>query len=107
MMAATTGRIVQSKARCSRLTTAVFDEIGLPSSAGISTSKVVAKVASALAKPRGVMLVPAGVERAVLALRCRCGPFPGIGPGRRGEAARRGLRDRLARSPKRRSHDSA
>ena len=62
-----------------QLTTAVFDEIGLPSSAGIATSKVVAKVASALAKPRGVMLVPAGVERAVLApLPVRS--FPGIGP---------------------------
>jgi len=62
-----------------RLTAAIFDEEGLPSSAGIATSKVVAKVASALAKPRGVMLVPAGVERAVLApLPVRS--FPGIGP---------------------------
>ncbi|HEX9049857.1 MAG TPA: DNA polymerase IV [Anaeromyxobacter sp.] len=62
-----------------RLTTAIFDEIGLPSSAGVATSKVVAKVASALAKPRGVMLVPAGVEREVLApLPVRS--FPGIGP---------------------------
>ena len=62
-----------------QLTRAVFDELGLPSSAGIATSKVVAKVASALAKPRGVMLVPAGVERAVLApLPVRS--FPGIGP---------------------------
>jgi DNA polymerase-4 len=62
-----------------RLATAVFDELGLPSSAGIATSKVVAKVASALAKPRGVMLVPAGVERAVMEpLPVRS--FPGIGP---------------------------
>ena len=62
-----------------KLTAAIFDELGLPSSAGIATSKVVAKVASALAKPRGVMLVPAGVERAVLApLPVRS--FPGIGP---------------------------
>ena len=62
-----------------QLTTAIFDDVGLPSSAGIATSKVVAKVASALAKPRGVMLVPAGVERAVLApLPVRS--FPGIGP---------------------------
>jgi len=62
-----------------RLTTAIFDDLGLPSSAGVATSKVVAKVASALAKPRGVMLVPAGVERAVLApLPVRA--FPGIGP---------------------------
>jgi DNA polymerase IV len=62
-----------------KLTTAIFDELGLPSSAGVATSTVVAKVASALAKPRGVMLVPAGVERAVLApLPVRS--FPGIGP---------------------------
>lgn len=62
-----------------RLTAAIHDELGLPASAGIATSKVVAKVASALAKPRGVMLVPAGVERAVLApLPVRS--FPGIGP---------------------------
>jgi len=62
-----------------QLTTAIFDELGLPSSAGVATSKVVAKVASVLAKPRGVMLVPAGVERAVLApLPVRS--FPGIGP---------------------------
>ncbi len=62
-----------------QLTAAIFDELGLPSSAGIATSKVVAKVASALAKPRGVMLVPAGAERAVLApLPVRS--FPGIGP---------------------------
>src|SRR5690348_7667905 len=62
-----------------QLTTTIFDDLGLPSSAGVATSKVVAKVASALAKPRGVMLVPAGVERAVLApLPVRS--FPGIGP---------------------------
>jgi DNA polymerase-4 len=62
-----------------QLTTAIFDEVGLPSSAGVATSKTVAKVASALAKPRGVMLVPAGVERALLApLPVRS--FPGIGP---------------------------
>lgn len=62
-----------------QLTTAIDDELGLPSSAGLATSTVMAKVASALAKPRGVMLVPAGVERAVLApLPVRS--FPGIGP---------------------------
>src|SRR5690242_11269133 len=61
------------------LTGAIDRELGLPASAGIATSKVMAKVASALAKPRGVMLVPAGVERAVLApLPVRS--FPGIGP---------------------------
>jgi DNA polymerase-4 len=57
----------------------IHGELGLPASAGIATSKVMAKVASSLAKPRGVMLVPAGVEHAVLApLPVRS--FPGIGP---------------------------
>jgi DNA polymerase-4 len=61
------------------LTTAIADEIGLPSSAGLATSKVMAKVASNLAKPRGVMMVPAGVEADILApLPVRS--FPGIGP---------------------------
>ncbi len=61
------------------LTRAIYDELGLPSSAGIATSKVMSKVASNLAKPRGIMLVPAGVEAAVLApLPVRS--FPGIGP---------------------------
>lgn len=61
------------------LTAAVADELGLPSSAGIATSKPMAKVASSLAKPRGVMLVPAGVEKDVLApLPVRA--YPGIGP---------------------------
>jgi DNA polymerase-4 len=58
---------------------AIDDEIGLPSSAGIATSKIVSKVASGLAKPRGVLLVPPGAEMDFL------GPlpvrkFPGIGP---------------------------
>jgi DNA polymerase-4 len=61
------------------MTAAIDRELGLPASAGIATSKVMSKVASSLAKPRGVMLVPAGVERAVLApLPVRS--FPGIGP---------------------------
>ena len=61
------------------LTAAIADELGLPASAGLATSKVMAKVASNLAKPRGVMLVPAGVERDLLApLPVRS--FPGIGP---------------------------
>ncbi|HVJ15377.1 MAG TPA: DNA polymerase IV [Polyangiaceae bacterium] len=62
-----------------KLTDEIQDRVGLPSSAGIATSRSVAKVASGLAKPRGVLLVPAGAELALL------GPlpvrkFPGIGP---------------------------
>ncbi|HMJ12629.1 MAG TPA: DNA polymerase IV, partial [Polyangiaceae bacterium] len=61
------------------LTGEIQKRIGLPASCGIATSRSVAKVASGLAKPRGVLLVPAGAEAAFL------GPlpvrkFPGIGP---------------------------
>jgi DNA polymerase IV len=61
------------------LTDAIDRELGLPASAGIATSKSMAKVASALAKPHGVLLVKAGTEAATL------GPLPtrklpGIGP---------------------------
>jgi DNA polymerase IV len=62
-----------------RLTDEIEERVGLPSSAGIATSRSIAKVASGLAKPRGVRLVPAGSEAAFL------GPLPvrklpGIGP---------------------------
>jgi DNA polymerase IV len=62
-----------------RLTDEIQHRIGLPASAGIATSRSVAKVASGIAKPRGVRLVAAGAEIEFL------GPlpvrkFPGIGP---------------------------
>jgi DNA polymerase-4 len=58
---------------------AIEDELGLPASAGIATSKSMAKVACGLAKPKGVLLVPAGAEQATLApLPVR--KLPGIGP---------------------------
>jgi DNA polymerase-4 len=62
-----------------RLTDEIEERVGLPSSAGIATSRSVAKVASGQAKPRGVLLVAAGAEQSFL------GPlparrFPGIGP---------------------------
>jgi DNA polymerase IV len=70
---ATIARVVR------QLTDEIQLRIGLPASAGIATSRSVAKVASGLAKPRGVLLVAAGTEAALL------GPlpvrkFPGIGP---------------------------
>jgi DNA polymerase-4 len=61
------------------LTDLIQDEVGLPSSAGIGTCKPVSKIACGLAKPRGVMLVPAGTEAEFLApLGVR--KLPGIGP---------------------------
>jgi DNA polymerase-4 len=61
------------------ITATIQAELGLPSSAGIAVSKPMAKVASGLAKPRGVLMVRAGSERATLApLPLR--KLPGIGP---------------------------
>ncbi|HEX5058583.1 MAG TPA: DNA polymerase IV [Kofleriaceae bacterium] len=61
------------------MTKAIESELGLPASAGIATSKPMAKVASGLAKPNGVLLVAAGTEAATLApLPTR--KLPGIGP---------------------------
>ncbi|MGE0872067.1 MAG: DNA polymerase IV [Kofleriaceae bacterium] len=61
------------------MTAAIDRELQLPASAGIATSKPMAKVASVLAKPQGVVLVRAGTEAATLApLPVR--RLPGIGP---------------------------
>lgn len=70
---ATISRVVKE------MTAAIDRELGLPASAGIATSKPMAKVASGLAKPQGVLLVAAGTEAATLApLPVR--KLPGIGP---------------------------
>lgn len=62
-----------------RLTDEIQERVGLPASAGIATSRAVAKVACGLAKPRGVLLVAAGSEADFLApLPVR--KLPGIGP---------------------------
>ena len=45
---------------------AVKDELGLPCSVGVAASKYVAKVASDLKKPGGLVVVPPGEERAFL-----------------------------------------
>lgn len=61
------------------ITRRIRQELRLPSSCGIASSKVVAKVASGAAKPAGVKLVPAGTEPGFLApLPVR--RLPGIGP---------------------------
>jgi DNA polymerase-4 len=61
------------------ITQSIDRELGLPASAGLATSKPMAKVASGLAKPKGVLLVAAGTEAATMApLPVR--KLPGIGP---------------------------
>ncbi|MBS2011681.1 MAG: DNA polymerase IV [Deltaproteobacteria bacterium] len=73
------------------MTKTIADELGLPSSAGIATSKSTAKVACGLAKPAGVILVAAGAEEATLApLPVR--KLPGIGPVSEEKLQRRGIR---------------
>ncbi|MBZ5534957.1 MAG: DNA polymerase IV [Acidobacteriia bacterium] len=62
-----------------RLRDEIVQRTGLSASIGIGTSRLVAKVASDLAKPRGIFLVAPGREAALLApLNIR--RIPGIGP---------------------------
>jgi DNA polymerase-4 len=73
-----------------RMTGEIRAKVGLPSSAGLATSRPLAKVASGLAKPRGVLMVPSGGERRFLApLPVR--KFPGIGPVAEQKLVSRGL----------------
>ena len=58
---------------------AIQADVGLPSSAGIGTTRAIAKIASGVAKPAGVRMVPSGQEPVFVApLGVR--RFPGIGP---------------------------
>lgn len=58
---------------------ALEDRLGLPSSVGIASNKLVAKVACARAKPAGILEVWPGYERAFLA-PLPAGALPGVGP---------------------------
>jgi DNA polymerase-4 len=69
----------------------VREELGLPISVGVATTKHLAKVASQVAKPDGLVVVDAGRERAFL------DPLPvellwGVGPATRTRLAARGIR---------------
>ena len=57
----------------------IESELGLPSSAGLSTSRVTAKIAATLAKPQGLIYVPAGAEKDFLA-PLAVEMIPGVGP---------------------------
>lgn len=57
----------------------IKSKLGLPSSGGVSTSRVVAKIAATLAKPQGLIFVAQGAEAEFLApLDVKM--IPGIGP---------------------------
>ncbi len=69
----------------------VSDQVHLPSSFGVATNKLVAKIATNVGKPRGLIVVPPGQEAAFLA------PLPmdmlwGAGPKTRARLAEMGLR---------------
>ena len=66
----------------------IKDELGLCASVGIASCKVVAKVASDLSKPDGLLEVPAGEERSFLA-PLPVGQLPGI--GKKSERVLKGL----------------
>jgi len=62
-----------------RIRALIAAELGLPSSAGLATNKLLAKIGSRLAKPGGVMWIPSGAEAEILApLPVRA--IPGVGP---------------------------
>jgi DNA polymerase IV len=69
----------------------IREELGLPSSAGLSTAKVVSKVASALSKPDGFIEVPPGGEIDFLA-PLPVEKLPGVGPVCRGVLEDMGIR---------------
>lgn len=66
-------------------------ELGLPSSAGLSTAKVVSKVASKAAKPDGFLEVPTGGELRFLE-PLPVESLPGVGPVCRGVLSDMGIR---------------
>jgi DNA polymerase-4 len=75
-------------------------ELGLPSSAGLSTSRVTAKIAATLAKPHGLIYVPAGSEQDFLA-PLAVEMIPGVGPKTHKTLLQRGIKtigDLLARA---------
>jgi DNA polymerase-4 len=57
----------------------IEEELGLPSSGGLATSKVIAKIAATQAKPHGLVYAPAGSEEDFLA-PLAVEMIPGVGP---------------------------
>lgn len=61
-----------------RIIRQIHAEIGLPSSAGLSISRVAAKIAATVAKPRGLIYIPAGSETDFLS-PLAAALIPGVG----------------------------
>jgi DNA polymerase IV len=66
-------------------------EVGLPSSGGVATNRVIAKIAATLAKPHGLIHVPAGSEKDFLA-PLAVEMIPGVGPKTHKTLAQRGIK---------------
>ncbi len=73
-----------------RIRKSVLEETGISVSVGGSTRKMVAKLASGLAKPGGVHIVPEGDE-ATLMRKLDLAAIPGVGPALVESLKRRGL----------------
>jgi DNA polymerase-4 len=68
----------------------VGKEIGLPCSGGLSTNRTLAKVAATLAKPQGLIYVPAGSEEVFLD-PLPVNAIPGVGPKTHKDLLQRGI----------------
>ena len=68
----------------------IREELSLPASVGIGTNKLVAKIASAHAKPDGVLLVPADKTKEFLQI-LPVGAIPGIGAAAGAKLERKGI----------------
>ena len=71
-----TGRRSPPRINCLREITATTS---LPCSGGLASTRLVAKIASDQAKPRGLVWVAPGSEAKFLGAACRCGGFPASG----------------------------
>ncbi len=81
----------------------VTEETKLPCSLGVATNKLVAKVASALGKPKGLLYIPAGSEESFFA-PLNVGRLPGVGKKTLEKLKELGvqyMRDLAAMDPKR------
>jgi DNA polymerase-4 len=78
------------EATARRIQRAVREEVGLDVSIGGGSNKLIAKLATSLAKPAGVHVVPAGGEADFVAT-LHPGEIPGFGPVLVAELKRRGL----------------
>ncbi len=74
-----TGLMQDPRALALEIQSRIRDEVGLPASIGVATSKLVAKMASGRAKPNGVLVVAPGQEAEFLA-PMPVGELWGIGP---------------------------